>query len=58
MQGTWQNYFTKLVICYISCSFLKEIEEDNIDKSSAYMLLYEREGLSVSSYLPEIDPER
>ena len=34
-------------------SFSQEIPEDQIDKSTAYMLFYEREDLSVEDYLPK-----
>ena len=34
-------------------SSCKEVPEDNIDKSSAYILMYEREGLSLTDYLPD-----
>ncbi len=34
-------------------SSCKEVQEDNIDKSSAYILMYEREGLSLTEYLPD-----
>lgn len=35
-------------------SSCKEVPESNIDKSSAYILLYEREGLSTTDYLPDV----
>merc|ERR1712012_551764 len=34
-------------------SACKEVPEANIDKSSAYILMYEREGLSLSDYMPD-----
>ena len=34
-------------------SSCKEVPEANIDKSSAYILMYEREGLSLTDYLPD-----
>ena len=34
-------------------SSCKQINEDNLDKSTAYMLFYERDGLSNEKYLPE-----
>jgi len=34
-------------------SSCKEVKGENIDKSTAYILLYEREGLSLSDYLPD-----
>eukprot|EP00096_Caligus_rogercresseyi_P015420 TRINITY_DN7856_c0_g1_i1.p1 TRINITY_DN7856_c0_g1~~TRINITY_DN7856_c0_g1_i1.p1 ORF type:complete len:372 (+),score=118.97 TRINITY_DN7856_c0_g1_i1:61-1176(+) len=35
-------------------STCKEVQESQIDKSSAYMLFYERDSLSSDSYLPKI----
>jgi len=35
-------------------SACKEVPVANIDKSSAYILLYEREGLAKSDYLPDL----
>ena len=29
--------------------------DDRIDKSSAYILFFEREGLNVEEYLPKVD---
>jgi hypothetical protein len=34
---------------------LQEVKEELLDKSTAYMLFYEREGLSCDDYLPAID---
>lgn len=34
-------------------SSCKEVPEANIDKSSAYILMYQREGLSLTDYLPD-----
>ena len=34
-------------------SSCKEIPAANIDKSSAYILMYERVGLNMSDYLPD-----
>jgi len=34
-------------------SACKEIPENNLDKSSAYILMYEREGLALKDYLPD-----
>jgi len=34
-------------------SACKEVPETNIDKSSAYILMYEREGLSLTDYMPD-----
>ena len=34
-------------------SACKEVPEANIDKSSAYILMYEREGLSLTDYMPD-----
>ena len=31
--------------------------EESIDKSTAYLLFYEREGLSISDYLPRFDSQ-
>lgn len=36
-------------------SACKEVPEGSIDKSSAYILLFEREGLGLSEYLPNTD---
>ena len=36
-------------------SACKEIAEEQIDKNTAYMLFYEREGLSLDEYLPAVD---
>ena len=33
-------------------SSCKEVPEGSIDKSSAYILMYEREGLSMEQYMP------
>lgn len=35
--------------------FLQEIKEEAMEKGNAYMLFYERDGLSVPDYLPKID---
>lgn len=37
---------------------MQETKEDQMDKSSAYILFYERENLSQEAYLPEIDPNK
>ena len=37
--------------------FFQEIKEEAMEKGTAYMLFYEREGLSVSDYLPQIDSQ-
>ncbi len=34
---------------------MQETSEESMDKSTAYMLFYEREGLSASDYLPKIE---
>jgi len=34
-------------------SSCKEVPEGSIDKSSAYILMYEREGLSMEDYMPD-----
>ena len=34
-------------------SSCKEVPEGSIDKSSAYILMYEREGLSMEQYMPD-----
>ena len=34
------------------------MKEELLDKSTAYMLFYEREGLSCDDYLPAIDSSR
>jgi len=57
MQGNFHKTFCMKFFYHI-LYHKQEIEEKDIDKSSAYMLLYEREGLSISDYLPEIDSER
>lgn len=36
-------------------SSCKEIKESQIDKSTAYLLFFEREGLSPDDYLPKFD---
>lgn len=36
-------------------STCKEVENDRIDKASAYILFFEREGLNTDEYLPNID---
>jgi len=36
-------------------SACKEVREDQLDKSTAYMLFYERRDLNVDSYLPKTD---
>jgi len=33
------------------------VPEDHIEKSSAYMLFYERKDLDSEAYLPRIDPK-
>jgi len=38
-------------------STCKEVAEESIDKSTAYLLFYEREGLSISDYLPRFDSQ-
>ncbi|CAL8129565.1 unnamed protein product [Orchesella dallaii] len=38
-------------------SSCKEVQEDQIETSTAYMLFYEREGLDYEAYLPRIDPK-
>jgi len=38
-------------------SACKEIKEEAMERGTAYMLFYEREGLSVSDYLPKIDTQ-
>ncbi len=35
-------------------SACKEIAPDQMDKSTAYMLFYEREGLDVGEYMPQL----
>jgi hypothetical protein len=45
----------KIMILFFS---FQEIKEEAIDKSTAYMLFYEREGLSCDDYLPQIDSSR
>ena len=35
----------------------QEVAEESIDKSTAYLLFYEREGLSLSDYLPRFDSQ-
>ncbi len=35
-------------------SACKEVQESQVDKSTAYMLFYEREGLSAKDYLPPL----
>ena len=42
-----------VIKCFTLSSFSQEIPEDQIDKSTAYMLFYEREDLSVEDYLPK-----
>jgi hypothetical protein len=32
----------------------QEISESHMDKSTAYLLFYEREGLSLDDYLPKV----
>eukprot|EP00095_Tigriopus_kingsejongensis_P012381 snap_masked-scaffold190_size271632-processed-gene-1.19 protein:Tk12381 transcript:snap_masked-scaffold190_size271632-processed-gene-1.19-mRNA-1 annotation:"ubiquitin carboxyl-terminal hydrolase 32" len=39
-------------------SACKPINEDSMDKSTAYLLFYEREGLCKSEYLPKIEAEK
>jgi len=39
-------------------SACKEVPEANIDKSSAYILMYEREGLSLTDYMPDTSEMR
>lgn len=46
------RHFFKLVTKYYC---LQEIPEEQIDKSTAYMLFYEREGLSNNEYLPAFE---
>ena len=36
-------------------SSCKEINESSMDKSNAYLLFFEREGLDVDEYLPKFD---
>jgi len=36
-------------------SSCKQVSVNNIDKSTAYILLYEREGLSTSDYMPNLE---
>ena len=36
-------------------SLLQEIDGDRIDKASAYILFFEREGLNAEEYLPPVD---
>ena len=31
------------------------MDDDRIDKSSAYILFFEREGLNIDEYLPKLD---
>ncbi|XP_068211640.1 ubiquitin carboxyl-terminal hydrolase 32 isoform X1 [Palaemon carinicauda] len=45
-QGKW--------ICFNDSS-CKEVSESQIDLNSAYMLFYQREGLSVDKYLPSVE---
>ncbi|XP_045101683.1 ubiquitin carboxyl-terminal hydrolase 32-like isoform X2 [Portunus trituberculatus] len=45
-QGKW--------ICFNDSS-CKEVNESQIDLNSAYMLFYQREGLSVEKYMPNVD---
>ena len=35
--------------------FLQELDGDRIDKTSAYILFFEREGLNAEEYLPKVD---
>ena len=35
--------------------FLQELDGDRIDKASAYILFFEREGLNAEEYLPKVD---
>ena len=37
--------------------YFQEIKEEAMEKGTAYMLFYEREGLSVSDYLPKTDSQ-
>lgn len=39
-----------IVFCYF-----QEVNESQIDLNSAYMLFYQREGLSVEKYMPNVD---
>lgn len=34
---------------------LQEVSESQIDLNSAYMLFYQRDGLSVDKYLPSVE---
>ena len=34
--------------------YFKEVQVDQIDTDSAYMLFYEREGINYESYLPDV----
>ncbi len=36
---------------------VQELPETQVDKSTAYMLFYEREGLSAADYLPRLSAE-
>ena len=46
-----------LVLSRLFLLGLQEIKEDAMEKGTAYMLFYEREGLSMSDYLPKIDSQ-
>jgi len=39
-------------------SACKKVSESSIDKSSAYILLYQREGLSLTDYLPDLEGKK
>ena len=41
--------------CTLLFSLLQEIDGDRIDKASAYILFFEREGLNAEEYLPPVD---
>ena len=34
---------------------MQEIKEEAMERGTAYMLFYEREGLSTADYLPKVD---
>ena len=41
-------------VSFQSCIVSQEISGEQIDKSSAYLLFYEREDLSAESYMPRV----
>ena len=44
-----------LHILQLCITLLQEIKEEAMERGTAYMLFYEREGLSASDYLPKVD---